>query len=212
LTIRILIADRHEIVRYGLRTLIEAQPGWEVCGEAASGDELFELAQTAEPHVAVFDVDLPGLSGITVAGKLRSSPRAPDVLLFSTLDDPEAVSSALAIGARGYVLKHEGLSQVIEAVRALASHKAYLSPAASQIVLEHAMQKSSGPSLDCLTAREMEVVQLIADGDSGKRIAQRLNISSKTVESHRAAAMRKAGARTIAQLVRFAVRNHLVAG
>jgi DNA-binding NarL/FixJ family response regulator len=212
LAIKILIADRHEVVRYGLRALIQTQPGWEVCGEAASGDELFELAQASEPHVVVSGVDLPGLSGITVAGKLKAARQTSDILFFSAYDDPETVSSALAAGARGYVLKDEGLGEVVEAVKALAGHKAYLSPGASQIVLEHRLQKPSGPSLGSLTAREMEVVQRIADGDSSKRIAQRLNISSKTVESHRAAAMRKTGARTIAQLVRFAVRNHLVAG
>jgi DNA-binding NarL/FixJ family response regulator len=210
-TIRVLIADRHEIVRFGLRTLIEAQPGWEVCGEATSGEEVLELAQSAEPHVAVFDVDLPGLSGITVAGKLRATRQGPDVLLYSTHDDPNSVTSALAAGARGYVMKHEGLGQVIEAVRALAGRKAYLSPAASQLVLEHTWQRPRGPSVENLTAREMEVVQLIADGQSSKWIARRLDISFKTVESHRAAAMRKSGTRTVAQLVRFAIKHHLVA-
>lgn len=210
MAIKILIADRLEVVRYGLRTLIEGQADWDVCGEAASGDALLELAAAGKPDVVVLDSCLPGLGGVAVVGRLREAMPELEILVFSAHDDPEALAASLESGARGYVLKDEGLHEVVAAVRALARRQAYLSPAASQHVLARAIQKDPPAPLHGLSLREMEVLHLIADGETSKTIARRLNISPKTVDSHRTAAMRKIGARTIAHVVQFAIKNRLV--
>ena len=153
MAIKILIADRLEVVRYGLRTLIEGEADWEVCGEAASGDSLLELAKAGKPDIVVLDASLPGLGGVAMVGRLREALDGPEILMFSAHDDPEALTAALSAGARGFVLKDEGVGEVLAAIRALARRQAHLSPAASQVVLARAIVLEVSPSaIRCSTS------------------------------------------------------------
>lgn len=207
---RILIADDHDIVRRGVRDILVAQPGWEVCGEAADGREAVEIGLREKPDIAILDVSLPLLNGIGVTRQLRQALPKIEVLLFTMHDDEETVSGGLAAGARGYLRKTDSDQHLVAAVSALGAHRPYFSSAISELVLNAALHERSRPRLEFLTGRELEVAQLIAEGHSNKGIARRLNISVKTVESHRASAMRKAGVRTAAEFVRFSIKNKLI--
>ncbi|HEX7946903.1 MAG TPA: response regulator transcription factor [Phenylobacterium sp.] len=208
--LRILIADDHEIVRKGVRDLVEAHSGWEVCGEAADGEQAMDIALREKPDVAVLDVSLPILNGVAVTRRLRQECPGVKVLLFTMHDDDETVSNGLAAGARGYVLKTDSERNLEAAISALGANKPYLSSLASQVLLDATASDGKRSRLESFTVRELEVAQLIAEGQSNKQMAHRLNISIKTIESHRSAAMRKAGVRTAAELVRFAIKHHLI--
>jgi DNA-binding NarL/FixJ family response regulator len=208
--LRIFIADDHDIVRRGVRDVLEGQPCWQVCGEAADGTTALEATLSLKPDIAILDVSLPGLNGIAVARRLRQEYPETEVLLFTMHDDDETVSGGLAAGARGYLLKSESDDHLVEAVKSLAAHRPYFSHAVSELLLDAAINERKKSRLESFTMRELEVAQLIAEGFSNKRIARKLNISIKTVESHRAAAMRKAGVRTAAEFVRFAIKHNLI--
>lgn len=208
--LRILIADDHEIVRKGVRDVIEAHPGWEVCGEAADGQAALELALRERPDVAVLDVALPLLNGVALTRRLKQECPATNVLLFTMHDDDETVSGGLAAGARGYVLKTDSERYLEAAISALGANRPYFSSFVSELLLDAAINDRKRSRLESFTIRELEVAQLIAEGNSNKQIARRLEISIKTVESHRSAAMRKAGARTAAEFVRFAIKHNLI--
>jgi DNA-binding NarL/FixJ family response regulator len=208
--IRILIADDHEIVRKGVRDVIEGHPGWEVCAEAADGQQALELAFAEKPDIVVLDVSLPILNGIALTRRLRKEMPTVRVLLFTMHDDDETVSSGLAAGARGYVLKSDSGINLEAAISALVANRLYFSWPVSELLLDAAMNERKRSRLESFTIRELEVAQLIAEGNGNKQIARLLNISIKTVESHRAAAMRKAGSRTAAEFVRFAIKHNLI--
>ena len=208
--LRILIADDHEIVRKGLRDVIEAHPGWDLCGEAADGEAALKIALQEKPDVVVLDVSLPILNGLALTRRLKQDCPGAKVLLFTAHDDDETVIGALAVGARGYVLKTESEHALEAAISALGANRPYFSSYVSEVLLEAATKKRRKSRVESFTMREMEVAQLVAEGNSNKQIARRLAISIKTVESHRAAAFRKAGATTAAQLVRFAIKHNLI--
>jgi DNA-binding NarL/FixJ family response regulator len=208
--IRILIADDHEIVRNGVRDVIDGHPGWEVCAEAGDGQQALELALREKPDIAVLDVSLPSLNGIALARRLRKESPKTRVLLFTMHDDDETVSSGLGAGVRGYVLKSDSGSNLEAAISALVANRLYFSWQVSELLLDTAMNDRKRSRLESFTIRELEVAQLIAEGNGNKQIARMLNISIKTVESHRAAAMRKAGSRTAAEFVRFAIKHNLI--
>lgn len=208
--LRILIADDHDIVRKGVRDVVESHPGWEVCGEAANGQQTLEVAAREKPDVVILDVSLPIMNGLAVTRRLRQESPAARVLLFTMHDDDETVSGGLAAGARGYILKTDSERHLEAAISALGANRPYFSPFVSELLLEAAVNERKRSRLESFTVRELEVVQLIAEGNSNKQIARLLGISIKTVESHRAAAMRKAGARTAAEIVRFAIKHNLI--
>jgi DNA-binding NarL/FixJ family response regulator len=208
--LRILIADDHEIVRKGMRDVIEAHPGWEVCAEASDGQQALDLALKEKPDVAVLDVSLPILNGVALTRHLQKECPKTRVLLFTMHDDDETVSGGLAAGARGYVLKSDSESHLEAAISALQANRLYFSSPVSELLLDSALNERKRSRLESFTLRELEVAQLIAEGNVNKQIARRLNISIKTVESHRAAAMRKAGVRTAAEFVRFAIKHNLI--
>jgi DNA-binding NarL/FixJ family response regulator len=208
--LRVLIADDHEIVRHGVRDVVANHLGWEVCGECSDGADVLALTRERRPNVIVLDVSLPGLNGIAVTRQIRQTFPATEVLLFTMHDDDETVSGGLAAGARGYLLKSEGDAQLIAAISALGAHRPYFSPAVAEMLLESAVHERKKSRLESFTLRELEVAQLIAEGESNKQIARKLGISIKTVESHRAAAMRKARVRTAAEFVRFAIKHNLI--
>lgn len=208
--LRVLIADDHEIVRRGVRQIVEAHPGWEVCGEAADGQSALNMAILEKPDVVVLDVSLPVMNGIAVTRRLRQDAPQTKVLLFTMHDDDETVSAGLSAGARGYLLKMENEQLLEAAISALGANRPYFSSVVSELLLDAAVHDRRKSRLESFTNRELEVAQLISEGNSNKHIARLLSLSVKTVESHRAAAMRKAGVHTTAEFVRFAIKQKLI--
>lgn len=208
---RILVADDHEIVRQGLRRILENQPGWEVCGEAASGREAVAKARQLKPDVAMLDFGMPELNGAEAARQiLKESPRT-EVLVLTMHDAEQLVREVLAAGARGYVLKSDASRDLVAAVQALLAHKTFLSPGVSKVVVDGYLRGSEvETSADRLTPREREIVQLVAEGKSNKEVAASLNISIKTVEAHRSHLMHKLNLSSVGELVRYAIRNKIV--
>lgn len=208
--LRILIADDQEIVRKGVRAVIESQAGWEVCGEAADGQTALDLALHEKPDVVIIDVAIPGLNGVALTRRLRQDLAGVRVLVFTLRDDDETVGSALAAGARGYLLKTDSQEQLQAAISSLGANRPYFSNFVSELLIDAVTHDGTRSRLDSFTRRELEVAQLIAEGNANKQIARLLGISVKTVESHRAGAMRKAGAHTAGEFVRFAIKHHLI--
>jgi DNA-binding NarL/FixJ family response regulator len=208
--LRILIADDHEIVRRGVRQIIESHPDWEVCGEAGNGEAALEIAAQEQPDIAIVDVGLPLLGGIMVTRRLRLDSPSTRVLLFTMHDDEESVNGGLAAGARGYLLKTDSGLHLEAAISALEARQPYFSSMIAEMLLEAAVSDKKPWRLGKFTGRELQVGQLVAEGRSNKEIAMRLGIAVKTVESNRASAMRKAGVRTAREFVRFAIKNNLI--
>lgn len=209
MVVRILLADDHVVVRRGLRALLETQADFKVCAEAGDGRDAVELASKYKPDIAVLDVSLPILNGVEATRQiLRSSP-GTEILVFTMHDSDDLISEVLHAGARGYLLKSEADDQIVNAVSTLARHRPFFSSQVSETLLEKFNSGGNSHST-VLTGREREIVQLIAEGNSNKKIALLLDISVKTVETHRSAAMRKLNLRSTAELVRYAVRNKLI--
>ena len=210
-TVRILLADDHEVVRQGLRRLLEARPGWEICGEAGTGREAVEKASQLKPDVVVLDYSMPGLNGAEAARQIiQRVPRA-EVLILTMHSSEDLIRGALEAGARAYVLKSDAGRDLISAVHALVEHKAFLSSGASGPVLDSYLRGAQpSASQHSLTPREREILQLVAEGRSNKEIATTLTISTKTVETHRANLMHKLGLTSVGALVRYAVRNQII--
>ena len=206
---RILIADEHEIVRFGLRTLLEAEPTWSVVAEAANGKEALTKAVQIAPDVAIIDSSLPLLSGLEVTRQIRADLPGTEVLIFTVNDNETIIRELLQAGARGYLLKSEAARHLIAAVRAVASGKLYLTPSLSEALLLSFTTRLDR-EVSALSTRERQVVQLIAEGYASKVIARLLKISLKTVETYRQAIKRKLNVSSSAALVRYAVRNRLV--
>jgi len=208
MTVRILIADDHLIVRRGFRAMLEAHTDFVICAEAGDGRTAVELAIAHKPDIAVIDVTLPVLGGIEVTRQIRRSLPLTEVLVLTMHDSDELISEALHAGARGYLLKTEAAEQMLDAVAALARHRPYFSSRVSETLLGRFNSGAPGHAT-VLTPREREIVQLIAEGNSNKMIARALDLSVKTVETHRSTTMKKLSVRSTADLVRYAVRNHL---
>jgi DNA-binding NarL/FixJ family response regulator len=207
--VRILVADDHEVVRRGVRRLLQCRPGWEVCCEASNGDDAVAAAELHHPDVVILDVMMPGLAGIAAARAIRARLPRTEVLVFTMHETDELLADALASGAQGYVLKSDPSRQLLAAVEALTHHAPYVTPSVSDGYWSRGRRHGSqGPLL--LTSREREVVQLLARGHPNREVASTLGISVKTVETHRANVMRKLELGSIADLVRYAVRNRLV--
>ncbi len=209
--VRILIADDHEVVRQGLRRLLEARPGWEICAEAATGREAVEQARQLKPDIAVLDYSMPGLNGNEAARKIVEAAPRTEVLILTMYASEQLLRGALEAGARGYVLKSDASRDLISAVHALIEHKPFLSSSMSGAILDAYLKPLGEPgSKQVLTSREREIVQLVAEGKSSKEIALTLKISVKTVEAHRANMMHKLGLSSVSELVRFAIRSKIV--
>ena len=206
---RILIADDHEVVRSGLRSILETHPDWEVVAEAADGKEAIVKAVETKPDVAVVDYSLPLINGIEVTRHIRRRLPGTEILIFTMHDNETLIGEVLSAGALGFLLKSDAKRHLLEAIETLAAHKPFFTPEVSETLLKSFLLKSSrSPSI--LTPREREIVQLIAEGHSNKQIASIFNLSQKTVETHRAAVMRKLNLHSAAELVRYAVRNQFV--
>ena len=206
---RILIADDHAIVRAGLRTILEAHPNWEVVAEASDGKEAISKAVETKPDIAVVDYSMPLSNGMEVTRQIRARLPKTEVLIFTMHDNQTLVEDILKAGARGYLLKSDVRNHLIGAVEALAEHRPYFTAKVSEALLS-AYIKGSKRTAAALTDRERSVVQLVAEGHSNKEVALLLGITLKTVETHRAAVMRKLNLTSPAALVRYAIRNKIV--
>ena len=206
--VRILIADDHEVVRSGLRATLEAQPGWSVVAEAANGKDAVAKAAQVAPDVAIVDYALPLINGIEVTRRIRIRNPGTEVLIFTMHDSETLIREMLSAGARGYLLKSDATTFLITAVESLAAHKPFFTGKISETLLESFLVQ--GQHGDMLTGRERTVVQLIAEGYTNKEMADILNLSMKTIEAHRASALRKLELKNTAGLVRYAIRNKLV--
>ena len=209
---RILIADDHDVVRAGLRTILDSQVGWEVVAEASDGKEAIDLAVATHPDVAVLDFGLPTVNGVEATRQIRARLPRVEVLIFTMHDTDSLVRDVLEAGARGFLLKSDARRFLISAVESLAAHKPFFTGAVSEALLESFLLKGPRPSEGALTAREKSVVQLVAEGRPNRKIAEVLSISLKTVEMHRASALKKLNADSTAALIRYAIKNKLVEG
>ena len=213
--IRILIADDHEMIRRGLREVLEQHEGWQVCGEAVTGRQAVELAQKLSPNVVVLDLTMPELNGLEVTRQIRKALPSTEVLIFTMHETEELMRDVLSAGARGYLLKADAARHIVAAVEALAEHKPYFTWKVSKTMLDTYLAhgqaaQDQAPAFSHLTPREREIIQLLAEGRSNKAVSALLGISVKTVETHRAAIMRKLGISSIAELVRYAIRNSVI--
>ncbi|MEW6288167.1 MAG: response regulator transcription factor [Chloroflexota bacterium] len=212
--IRVVIAEDHNLVRAGIRALLERTAEFQVLGEASDGHEAVELTRLLKPDVLIMDIMMPHLNGIQAAGQINALKLPTKILLLSMHLDAVFVHQALQQGVRGYILKSSLSDELIQAVRAVAVGKTYLSAPVSEVVVELAVRPETAlrkaDPLDALSPREKEILQLIAEEYTSAEIAQRLFLSVKTVEKHRASLMEKLRVRNIAGLVRAAVKYHLV--
>jgi DNA-binding NarL/FixJ family response regulator len=207
--IRILIADDHDVVRSGLRHVIEAQPNWQVVAEAGDGKEAVQKALETKPDVAVIDYLLPLINGVEATRQIRAALPRTEVLIFTMHDNDVLIQDLLKAGARGYLLKTDARHHLVSAIETLAAHKPFFTAKVSQALLDSFLSRDAREGSP-LTHRERSVVQLIAEGYTNKQIAGLLKISVKTVETHRAAIMRKLNLSSSAALVRYAIRNRIV--
>ena len=210
--IQILLADDHEVVRKGLRALLEAQPGCKVIAEATDGRDAVEKAKDMHPDVAIVDIGMPSLNGLEATRQIVKKAPRTRVLVLTMHDTNPLIQQVVKAGARGYVLKSDVASDLVSAVEALCRDQTFFTSKVSQIILDRYVGKAdgvaNGPDEDSpLTPREREIVQLLAEGKSSKEVASVLGISVKTAETHRINLMRKLDCHSVAEVVRYAVRN-----
>ena len=218
--LRILIADDHEVARRGIRALLEGHPGWEVCAEAKDGREAVELVAGTKPDLVLLDIGMPNLNGLEAARQILAASPDVAILILTMHDSDNVVREVLRAGARGFVFKSDAGRDLVAAVEALQLQRTFFTTRVSQMVLDGFLDwnKRDGkdandeedPSVDPLTSREREVIQLLAEGKTSKEVAVTLNLSVKTAETHRTNLMRKLGLHSVADLTRYAVRNGIV--
>src|SRR5712671_792971 len=213
--LRILIADDHDLMRRGLKALVESHPGWQVCDEAHTGREAIEKAERSKPDVLILDISMPELNGLEAARSIRKASPNTEVLILSVHYSDQLIREILEAGVRGYLMKSDPDRDLINALEKLANHRPFFTSKASEVMLSRFSRAESGSSMreiagDRLTAREREIVQLLSEGRSSKEVASFLGISVKTAETHRANIMRKLEIHSVSELVRYAVRNQII--
>ena len=207
---RIIIVDDHEAIRRGVRQIVETKPYYQVVGETGDGRSALEMAKDVRPDIAIIDYSIPELNGLDLSHALKRQNPKIEILLYTMHDREEIVMDVLRAGVRGFVLKSDTEKHLLAALDALAIHRPYFSGAISETLLGQFLESKTTEMASSLTHREREIVQQVAEGRINKEIAARLSISIKTVETHRASAMRKLKLNTTADLVRYAVRNQLI--
>jgi DNA-binding NarL/FixJ family response regulator len=210
---RILIADDHELMRRGLRTIIESHKGWQVCGEARTGNEAVKIAEAQRPQIAILDITMPELNGLDAAKKIhRVSPKT-EILILSLHCTDDLVREVIDAGARGYLTKIDSDSQLEKAIGALLEHRPFFSTRVAEVLMDRTTTEGRNRKASLrrrLTLREREIVQLIAEGKNTKEVATHLGISTKTADTHRSNIMRKLEIHSVTELVRFAVRSLII--
>jgi DNA-binding NarL/FixJ family response regulator len=207
----ILIADDHEVVRRGIRTLLEARTEWKICGEAATGREAAEKAKKLRPDLVLLDLAMPGSGGLEAIQEILDARPGTKILVLTMNDSGEMASRVLAAGASGLVLKSDAARDLVRAVQCVEKDQPFLSPAVTRLIIGHLAKTSvPGPSPGNVTARELEVLKLLAWGRSNKEVAAALDISVKTVDAHRSNIMRKLNLRTYSDLIQFAIRHQII--
>jgi DNA-binding NarL/FixJ family response regulator len=212
MSLRILIVDDHAVVRRGVRSLLESHDGWEVCGEATTGRDAVEQSRRLRPDVVVMDLSLPELNGLDATRQILKDAPNTEVLVLTMHHSEELAREVLQAGARGYVLKADADESLITAVDTLRQHKPFLTSTVAEFVLDDYVKRGDAQNDSApiaVTAREREIIQLVAEGQSNKAAALTLGISVKTIEAHRANIMRKLHLRSVSDLVRYAIRNRI---
>lgn len=214
--LRILIADDHEIVRHGVRNLLENETDFEICGEASIGRDAVNLGEKLQPDVAIMDLSMPDLNGLEAARQLKKLSPKTRILIFTMHDAEQLVHEVFNAGVAGYVLKSDAGQHLVTAIRTVAEGKHYFSSKLSEVIFggflhRETPNRPTEPASDAKpTSREREIIQLLAEGKSNKEVAAILGISPKTAETHRATLMKKLNFHSISDLVRYAIRNHMI--
>jgi DNA-binding NarL/FixJ family response regulator len=213
--VRILIADDHDVVRKGLRTVLASHAGWEICAEAANGRDAVTAALTQKPEIVVMDINMPGMSGLEATREIINALPLTQILILSAFESENLIRQMLTSGARGYVLKSDVSDDLLRAVEALCQGHLYFTSSVSGYVMNEsrkgaALSEPGTLERPILTTRERQVLQLLAEGKGNKEIATSLDISVRTVETHRGNLMAKLNAHSLSDLVRYAVQNEIV--
>jgi len=207
----ILIADDHEVVRRGIRALLEVRPEWKICGEAATGREAAEKTKKLRPDLVLLDLSMPEIDGLEAIQKILAARPGTKILVLTMNDSGEMASRVLAAGASGLVLKSDAARDRVRAVQSVERDQPFLSPAVTRLIIGHLAKSSApGPSPVNVTPRELEVLNLLARGRSNKEVATALDISVKTVDAHRSNIMHKLNLRTYSDLIQFAIRHQII--
>jgi DNA-binding NarL/FixJ family response regulator len=207
---RILLADDHEIVRRGLRSILGTRPDWEICGEAADGREAVDEAKRLLPDLVIMDIGMPVLNGLGATRQIIRELPGTEVLILTMHQSEQIVWEVLDAGARGFVLKSDAGSDLVAAAEALLEHKLSLTGKISELLLRAYLSQAPRPEESELTVREQETLELLAEGKSNKGIAEALHISVKTAEAHRSRLMKKLNLRNMGELMRYAVRKGII--
>jgi len=213
-TLRILLADDHKVVRQGTRALLSTVPEWEIVGEADNGRDAVSLTSELKPDIVILDIGMPELNGLDATRQIKKKSPETEVLIFTGQETEELVHNVFDSGARSYIMKTDAADHLIDALKALSEHKHFFTSRISEIVFARYIQGKKtvegAPEKSRITDREREIVQLLAEGKSSKEIATILGISVRTVETHRAAIMKKLGLKSFSELIRYAVRNKII--
>ena len=216
-TLRILIADDHDLVRQGMCALLQRQRGWDVCGLAATGREAVAQASELKPDIVIMDMSMPELNGLDAAIRIKRALPATEVLMLTGHEsDDDLVRDAFEAGVKSFMFKSEASEHLLRAIESLARHKPFLTEKISQILFSEIIHRSGGKRNQTerregrLTARERDIVHLLAEGRTNKEVADAFGISVRTAENHRANILRKLDVNSIAGLVRYAIRNKLI--
>ncbi len=212
--LRILIADDHQLVRNGIRALLQSHAGWEICGEAGTGREAVVKAIELTPDIVILDISMPDLNGVDAARRIQMASKKTQVLILSAHYSDELIREIINSGVRGYVLKTDSDHDLVIAVETLAQHKPFFTSRVKDVMkseFDTGLSSTNAiTSGNRITSREREIIQLLAEGNRGKEIASSLDISIKTVEAHRCNIMRKLDVHTLSDLVRYAMRNQII--
>jgi DNA-binding NarL/FixJ family response regulator len=209
----VLVADDHDIVRRGLRDLLEKQPGWKVVGEASNGKEAVEKTKQLKPDVSILDISMPSLNGLEAARQITASGSATKVLILTMHHSDPLIQQMLRAGVRGYVLKTDAAAELVQAVEALQRNRTFFTSKVAQVFLDGHDKPAKSNREDGglrLTPRQREIVQLLAEGKNSREIAALLGTTFKTIETHRANIMRRLECHSVTELVRYAIRNEII--
>lgn len=213
LKVTILIADDHDLMRRGVKALLQSHPGWEVCGEAQTGREAVSKTEELRPDIAILDISMPDMNGVEAARRIHKAFPATEILILSAHYSDQLIRETLEAGARGYIVKSDSDRDLITAIEALANHKHFFTPRATEVIMRDFIDRAvrtPESTHERLTTREREIIQRLAEGKSSKEVASSLCINTKTAETHRANIMRKLQLHTVTDLVRYAVRNLII--